>query len=150
MLREYVNNHYNNLEEFSRHIGEQLLVSTFGNFLHNRINISLPIAKANQVALQMDLNRDGVIDIQDLSKCLYGRPARVKQQNDTQLKEDILTRFRQAVNSKRETLERTFRILDGDGKGLITREEFRENVVQYIDFPVPVRDRLFDILDIRN
>ena len=141
-----------------KRFGGKVALPTFAAFLSAKVQKHLTETLALEVAMKMDLNQDGFIDLQDLTAVLTNRMRVTLSQNSTfpterlekEKAKEVFRAIKQALVYKRVNFADAFRTLDRRQNGMLTAEDWSQGLEQYIELSQPIKDGLFAILDAKG
>ncbi|OMJ89166.1 hypothetical protein SteCoe_8712 [Stentor coeruleus] len=136
-------------------LGTRVKVQKFADFLMRKVQKKFSQELANEVADKFDVNKDGLVDINDLmailsSKCYLDistgntfptRPLSPKKAKD------IIKDIRHALIQQKINFLDAFNIFDTDGLGVLSAKQFSEGLAKFIELSEPIKHGLFAIMD---
>jgi Ca2+-binding EF-hand superfamily protein len=138
-----------------RKLGSPVSVSDFADFLSLKVNKKAERNILLDIATKMDLNRDGYIDLEDLSATLScksfmtvsnSQPYPARKISPDRAKA-VIKDIRAALVAKRMNFQDAFRTFDVKKKGMLSCKEFSDGLSKVIELSQPVKDGLFAVMD---
>lgn len=138
-----------------KRLGGNVNIETFAKFIRIKVYKTLDRATAYEVADKFDMNRDGIIDVNDITTSLNSKSHLTlsnsspfpKVKLDKDRAKSILKDVRNALVMKRMNYKDTFSTFDMKNKGMLTCKEFSDGISKVIDLSQPVKNGLFAIMD---
>ena len=136
-------------------LGGRVGIEKFSSFLRKKVQKKFSAQLLDEIAEKFDVNKDGVIDINDMMAILSSKsylniasgqifptqalsPKRAKT---------VIKDIRSALVAKKINYFDAFKLIDTDNFGVLSAKQFADGLSKYIELSEPVKFGLFALID---
>ena len=136
-------------------LGGNVDVLKFARFLKKKVQKQFDEVLLEEIAEKFDVNKDGVIDLNDLKAILESKNYLELASGNTyptkalslEKAKVVLKDIRTALVSQKVSFSDAFRIFDSKNLGVLTAKQFSVGLSKYIELSEPVKNGLFALID---
>ena len=136
-------------------LGGNVDVLRFARFLKKKVQKQFDEVLLEEIAERFDVNKDGVIDINDLKAILESKnylelasgstfPTKALSLEKARV---VLKDIRSALVNQKISFSDAFRVFDSKNLGVLTAKQFSDGLSKYIELSEPVKNGLFALID---
>ena len=133
--------------ELLNKLGQEVDLDKFADFLNTKIIKQASKATLLEIAQKFDINRDGQIDINDLSICLRNTESASWSHYSKDKVKSIIQDVKAALVEKRISYSEAFKNIDKNANGLVSLNEFSEGLKGIIELSEPMKGEIFRVMD---
>ena len=136
-------------------LGTRVPIEKFSKFLKKKVQKNLNEELLDEISEKFDVNKDGVIDINDLKAILESKIYLDLQSGSTfptqaltkDKARDVLKVIRTALIENKISFVDAFKIFDCDNLGVLNAKQFSNGLGKYVDLSEPIKNGLFALID---
>jgi Ca2+-binding EF-hand superfamily protein len=136
-------------------IGNPVTIEKFAHFLKTKINKRIDSNTISNISSRIDVNSDGIIDVNDLSSALNYKTRLTFTNNKNypterlseEIANSVIKSIRDVMVARKISYTELFKNMDADKKGLLSFQEFSKGLDELLELSLSVKSGLFAIMD---